>query len=168
MDNTTNYYTNKRVISRDKLPQLKDVPTPNIVILDLLPVLAEYKDLIHNVDEFEVSLEEIITNVIPYLIEDDKADAGLADFVANSYDIFLAAAEKKREGRAAQSVYEEIEISQQAYNTSMATELVGMHLLEMMRTYGLYYKNCAYYQFEKMEDKFSPRLIKSDVYFFPF
>lgn len=147
---------------------MNDVPTPGSVVLDLLPVLSEYKELIKDVEEFEVSLTEIVSNVLPYILEDDKADAGLADFISISYDMYLAAAENNRVKKPVTTMYEEIEIENQAYNTSMAAEIIGTQILSMLRLHKLYYNNCAYYQFSRMVDKFSPCLMKSDIHFFPF
>lgn len=173
MDVLPNRFTQDRIRVRSKWPPLKDIPTPDIVIIDLSIVMRDFRDMTKEVTYCKVMLEDMLDQLLPYILEEDAAIAGLATYVSNVYDHQLVSSEKKmnenlQRGILITSQWEVERLDFQARQVALAIEMVGLEFIRMMRSIGLYHEGNAYYTFAKMQDPTSARLEKSDIYFMPY
>jgi hypothetical protein len=149
-----------RMIS--KWPLLVNIPTPDIIILDLSESISQFRS---QVIGSGMSIDSFIENLVPYIVEESKAVAELERFVSNTYDTQLLANESKNK---VSSMYEEEALRVKAESIALAVEMVGKEMIAAFKSYGLYHDGAACYQFTSMADWYSPVLSKSDIHFIPF
>lgn len=152
----------------DRWPELKDVPTPDLIIIDLQAVVMDFNEAANKAQADNLSLDDIIDSMVPYIVVEGEADSALERFVSNTYDAQLAYYERTLKGKPVTSMYEEAVFQNKSQQVAVAVEQVGRELIRCFKEHKLYYENNAFYHFGQMQDRFSPTFVKSDIYFVPF